>query len=132
MEPKQKKFRISRAMAADFERVCTVLGISEREAAEQALKDWLKKNQLQTSIETWTRTSKGPVVFHNLTLIKLHLTIVKKQLETALEVYRHGGDQYRFTNLEAIKKIFPTALSLASETNDPELQELIKQVESLG
>ena len=126
---KQKVFRLIRALAGDFERVCTILGISEQDALEQAVRDWLKKNQLQTSMETWLKTSKAPVIFQNLTMVRMQVNIVKNELEAAVKALQECDSYERHHWLKTLQKIYPTATQLLSETRDPELEQLIRQVE---
>ena len=75
---KKKIFRIPLALAAEFEKACTLMGLKEREAAEEAIKDWLRKNQGQASLESYMKQgSAKPVIFQNITLQKIQVTVVK-------------------------------------------------------
>jgi len=128
---KKKIFRIPLALAAEFEKACTLMGVKEREAAEQALKDWLKKNQSQASLESYLkqRTAK-PVIFQNVTLQKIQITIVRSELQHLLQAYESCQPEMKLEFLKQIQRILPSALNLAEETKDPELQDLIKQIET--
>ena len=85
---KKKIFRIPVILAAEFEKACTLMGVKEQEAAKQALEDWLKKNQGQASLESYLRQgSAKPVIFQNITLQKIQITIVKSELERLIRVY---------------------------------------------
>lgn len=129
---KQKKFRLARLLAGEFEKVCTILGIHEQDAMDQAIRAWLKKNRLQTSIETWMKDDKRPIVFQHQTMIKMQVNIVKNELKEALDAYQECEPRYKLEWLKNIQKIYPTAQTLVNETRDLELQELIKQVEALS
>ena len=129
MATKKKIFRLPRALAGDFERICTLLGIRQRDAAEQAIKTWLEKNRSQASIEAFMKTDSRPIVFQNVTLIKTQLTIVKAEFRQALENFERAPEESKLQFMKEIGKILPTAVTLARETRDPELQDLIKKVE---
>ena len=130
---KKKIFRIPLALAAEFEKACTLMGVKEREAAEQALKDWLKKNQSQASLESYLkqRTAK-PVIFQNVTLQKIQITIVRSELQRLLQVYESCEPEMKLEFLKQIQRILPSAFNLVEETRDPELQDLINQIETLA
>jgi len=126
---KSKLFRINRGLAADFEKTCTLLGVKETEAVQQAILDWVKKNVNQSSLETFIRADSRPIVFQNVSLIKMQVTIVKTELEQALEAFQRAPEENKILFMKEIKKILPTAFSLAEETRDPELEALIRKVE---
>jgi len=130
---KKKIFRVPLALAAEFEKACTLIGLKEREAAEQAIKDWLKKNQGQTSFESYLKQGTArPVIFQNVTLQRIQITIVKSELQRLLQVYESCQPEMKLTFLKDIQKILPSAMHLVQETEDPELRGLIKQVENLA
>jgi hypothetical protein len=130
---KMKGFRIPLDLAAEFEKACTLMGIKEQEAARQALEDWLRKNKDQASLETYLKQGAAkPVIFQNVTLQKIQITIVKSELQRLVRVL--GGTcepHLKMDFLKEIQRILPSAFTLLEETRDPELQELIKQVESV-
>jgi len=128
---KSKLFRINRGLAADFEKTCTLLGVKETEAVQQAILDWMKKNVNQSSLETFIKADSRPIVFQNVSLIKMQVTIVKTELEQALEAFQRAPEENKILFMKEIKKILPTAFSLAEETRDPELEALIKKVEEM-
>jgi len=126
---KQKGFKFDRKLAADFESICTILGIKERDAADQAIRDWISKNRSQARIDVFMRNASPPIVFQNVTLIKTQLNIVKTELASAVESYERAPSESKFHFMKVIGRILPTAVTLARETRDPELQELIRKVE---
>jgi len=129
---KKKIFRIHLALAAEFEKACTLMGVKEREAAEQALKDWLKKNQGQASLESYIKQgTASPVIFQNVTLQKIQITIVRSELQRLLQVYESCQPEMKLEFLKQIQRILPSALNLVEETRDPELQDLIMQIETV-
>jgi len=130
---KKKIFRIPLALAAEFEKACTLMGVREREAGEQALKDWLKKNQGQASLESYLEQgTASPVIFQNVTLQRIQITIVRSELQRLLHVYESCQPEMKLEFLKQIQRILPSALNLVQETRDPELQDLIKQIETLA
>jgi len=124
---KDKHFRIPEDQAKDFEVLCALLGVSERQAGELALREWIRKNRNQVSLETWTET-RGAVAPVNRALINIQLTIVKAELQEILEVYKAISPEYRFEILRKLQKPMPTAQPLVEETRDNELGEVLTAV----
>jgi len=130
---KKKIFRIPVVLAAEFEKACTLMGVKEQEAAKQALEDWLRKNKGQASLEAYLKQGTAkPVIFQNITLQKIQVTVVKAELERHLRLFQGGQPYMKVEALKDIQKIYPTALHLFEETHDPDLQKLIEQVELLA
>ena len=129
---KKKIFRIPLALAAEFEKACTLMGIKEQTAAERAIRDWLQKNMGQASLESYMEQgSARPVVFQSITLQRIQITIVKNELQRLVRVYESCQPELKTDFLKQIQRVLPSAFNLLEETRDPELQELIKQVEAL-
>jgi len=125
-----KGFRIPLDLAADFEKACTIMGMEEKEAARQAIEDWLRKNKDQASLESYLKQGTAkPVIFQNVTLQKIQITIIKSELSRLLKVFGTCEPQAKMDFLKEIQKILPSAFTLLEETRDPELQELIAQIE---
>jgi predicted Zn-dependent protease len=127
---KMKGFRIPLDLAADFERACTLMGMKEQEAARQALEDWLRKNKDQASLESYLKQGTAkPVIFQNVTLQRIQITIIKSELSRLVRVLQTCEPNAKMDFLKEIRKILPSAFTLLEETRDPELQELVRQVE---
>jgi hypothetical protein len=124
---KDKHFRIPEDQAKDFEVLCALLGVSERQAGELALREWIRKNRNQVSLETWTET-RGAVAPVNRALINIQLTIVKAELQEILEVYKAISPEYRLETLHKLQKLIPTAQALVDQTRDKELGEVLTAV----
>ena len=128
---KKKIFRIPLALAAEFEKACTLMGLKEREAVEEAIKDWLRKNQGQASLESYLKQgSVKPVVFQNITLQKVQITIVKSELERLIKVYLTCRPELKTEILKELQKVLSPAVHLYNETQDPELGELLAKAEA--
>jgi len=128
---KKKIFRIPLALAAEFEKACTLMGLKEREAAEEAIKDWLRKNQGQASLESYLKQgSARPVIFQNITLQKVQITIVKSELERLLRIYQTCRPELKTEILKELQKVLSPAIHLYNETQDPELRELLAKAEA--
>lgn len=126
---KAKLFRVPEPAAKDFEVLCAILGISERQAGEVALRDWVRKNRAQVSLEVWTE-HRGSIAPMNRSLIAVQVTILKaelKQILTDLEVMKA---EYQLDTFRKLQKMLPTAHSLAEETGDKELREILTIVAS--
>ena len=128
---KKKIFRIPLALAAEFEKACTLIGLKEREAAEEAIKDWLRKNQGQDSLESYLKQGFArPVIFQNITLQKIQITIIKSELERLIKVYQTCQPEMKTDILKDLQKVLSPAIHLYNETQDPELRELLAKAES--
>jgi len=128
---KKKIFRIPVILAAEFEKACTLMGVKEQEAAKQALEDWLKKNQGQASLESYLRQgSAKPVIFQNITLQKIQITIVKSELERLIRVYETCQADVKTDILKQMQKALSPAIHLYNETQNPELGELLAKAEA--
>jgi len=128
---KKKIFRIPLALAAEFEKACTLMGVKEREAAEHALRDWLKKNQGQASLESYLKQGTAkPVIFQNITLQRIQITIVKSELERLIRTYQTCQPELKTEILKELQKVLSPAIHFYNETQDPELGELLAKAEA--
>lgn len=98
---KDKRFRIPEDQVKDFEVLCALLGIPERQAGQIALREWMRKNRSQVSLENWTAAT-GAVASVNNAMIKIQLTIVKAELQEILYTYNTINPEYR---IEALHKL---------------------------
>ena len=101
--------------------------ISERQAGELAIRQWIQRNRNQVSLENWTE-ARGAVAPVNRALINIQLTIVKAELHEILEVYKAISPEYRLETLHKLQKLIPTAQALVDETRDKELGEVLTAV----
>jgi len=124
---KDKHFRISEDQAKNFEVLCALLGIPERQAGQLALREWVRKNRSQVSLETWTET-RGAVVPVNNAMIKIQLTIVKVELQQILDTYKAVSPEYRIETLHRLQKLIPSAQTLVEETGDKRLREIVATI----
>ena len=124
---KDKHFRIPEDQAKDFEVLCALLGVSERQAGALALREWTRKNRNQVSLETWTET-RGAVAPVNSAMIKIQLTIVKAELQEILDTYKAISPEYRIETLHRLQKLIPTAQALVEETGDKDLREIVASI----
>jgi len=121
---KDKHFRIPEDQAKDFEVLCALLGIPERQAGQIALREWMRKNRSQVSLENWTE-ARGAVAPVNNAMIKIQLTIVKAELQEILDTYNAIKPEYRIETLHKLQKLIPTAQALVEETGDKDLHETV-------
>jgi hypothetical protein len=109
------------------------MGMKEQEAARQAIEDWLLKNKDQASLESYLKKGIAkPVIFQNIILQKIQITIIKTELQRLVRVLGSCQPDSKMYFMKDLQKILPSAFPLLEETRDPELQELIKQVEALA
>ena len=106
------------------------MGLKEQEAAKQALEDWLRKNKDQASLESYLKQGAAkPVIFQNVTLQRIQITIVKDELQRLVRILKTCQPESRMDFLKQLQHVLPSAISLLEETRDQELQELIAQIE---
>lgn len=85
------------------------------------------------SLESYLKQGPAkPVIFQNIALQRIQITIIKSELLRLLRVYNSCSPEMKTDFLKEIRKISPSAVSLFEETHGPELHELIRQVESLA
>jgi Xaa-Pro aminopeptidase len=104
-----------------------LLGISERQAGELAIRQWIQRNRNQVSLETWTeaRSSLAPV---NRALMNVQLTVVKAELGEILDVLQVIKPEHELEILRKLQKLMPTAQAWVEETRDKELGEVLAAV----
>jgi hypothetical protein len=124
---KDKHFRIPENQATDFEVLCKLLGIPEKQAGQIALREWVRRNKAQVSLEVWTET-RGSVAPMNNALIKLHLTILKADLREVNELLERVAPEHQLEFLRKAQKMIPTALALIAETDDQELRQIVAEI----
>jgi len=124
---KDKHFRIPENQAKDFELLCTFLGVTERQAGELAIRNWVHKNRGQVPLETWME-ARGSVAPLNTALIKLQVTILKADLKEISEVLDDVDPRYRIEFLRKAQKMIPTAQALVEETGDQELRQIVAEI----
>ena len=103
------------------------LGISERQAGELAIRQWIQRNRSQVSLETWTeaRGSAAPV---SRALVNVPVTIMKAELSQILDELQIVAAEYQIEVLRRLQKLMPTAQALVEETHDKELGEVLTAV----
>jgi len=121
---KSKHLRLPEPTAKDFEALCALLGISERQAGELAVRQWIQRNRNQVSLETWTeaRGSAAPV---DRALVNVHIAIMKAELRQILDELQIVAAEYRMEVLRRLQKLMPTAQALVDETHDRELNQIL-------
>jgi hypothetical protein len=104
-----------------------LLGISERQAGELAIRQWIQRNRNQFSLETWTE-ARGSVAPVNRALMNVQLTVVKAELKEILDVLQVIKPEHELEILRKLQKLMPTAQALVEETRDKELGEVLTAV----
>ena len=104
-----------------------LLGISERQAGELAIRQRIQRNHNQVSLETWTeaRGSAAPV---SRALVNVPVTIMKAELRQILDELQIVAAEYQIEVLRRLQKLMPTAQALVEETRDKELREALTAV----
>jgi hypothetical protein len=133
---KQKNFDISREISANFESICSLLGLKEREAAEQALREWTQRNRDESQKRLDLYAEKGITIIQRETVNiaifqQAEILLAKDELSRLLEVLETGNPDCKHdVQLElaqALKKIQPVYV----RTKNPELLELLNKAQGL-
>jgi hypothetical protein len=104
-----------------------LLGISERQAGELALRQWIQRNRNQVSLETWTEAS-GSAAPVDRALVKVHAAIMKAELRQILDERQIVAAEYQMEVFRRLQKLIPTAQALVEETRDKELGQILTAV----
>ena len=112
---------------ARLDRKCAQLGISERQAGELAIRQWIQHDRNQVSLETRTepRSSVTPI---NRALMNVQLTVVKAELREILGILQVIKPEHELEILRKLQKLMPTAQALLEETRDKKLGEVLTAV----
>jgi len=104
-----------------------LLGISERQAGELAIRQWIQRNRNQVSLGTWTeaRGSAAPV---SRALVNVPVTIMKAELRQILDELQIVAAEYQIGVLRRLQKLMPTAQALVDETHDRELSTILVSI----
>ena len=105
---KDKHFRIPEDQAKDFEVLCALLGISERQAGELAIRQWIQRNRNHVSLETWTE-ARGSAAPGDRALVSVHVAIMKAELRQILDELQIVAAEYQMEVLRKLQKLMPTA-----------------------
>ena len=112
-----------------------MLGVSEREAAEQALREWIRRNADEAQKRLDLYASHGiriiqPETVNIAVFQKAEVMVAKEELQRLLGVLQSVRDpEYkRETQLE-LAKALRMFKPVCTQTRDPELLELLDQVE---
>jgi len=124
---KSKHLRLPEPTAKDFEVLCALLGISERQAGELAVRQWIQRNRSQVSLETWTE-ARGSIASVDRALVNVHVAIMKAELRQILDELQIVAAEYQMEVLRRLQKLMPTAHALVEETRDKELGQILTAV----
>ena len=103
-----------------------LLGISERQAGELAVRQWIQRNRNQVSLETWTET-RGSASLVDRALVNVHAAIMMAELIQILDELQIVAAEYQMEVLRRLQKLMPTAQALVEETGD-ELREIVASI----
>jgi hypothetical protein len=80
--------------------------IKEQEAARQAPEDWLRKNKDQASLENYLlQGPPKPVIFQNITLQKIQITIIKSELQRLVKVLGARANESSVTGFSRVVQV---------------------------
>jgi hypothetical protein len=134
---RDKHFRLPVNLVADFAKTATILGLSETQAAEIALREWVQRNRNEAQKRLDMYAEKGIVINEpesitvNVTVFqKAELLLAKEELQRLLGVLPDIQDpaSRRETQLELAKALKMTQ-PVFVKSRDPELAELLKEAE---
>jgi len=130
---KEKIFRLPRDLAAEFERLCTLLALSEREAAELAIRSWVKANrdEAQKKLDLYAErgiTIVEPQAVNIAVFQKAEILLAKEELKRVMENFEQGNPEYRHELQLEMAKALKWIQPVYAKTRDPELLELLQSV----
>ena len=135
---KEKIFRLPRDLAGEFEKLCTILGISEREAGEQAIRSWMKASRDEAQKKLDLYAEKGITIIQPATVNiavfqKADVMLAKEEVVRLLSVLAgapaESRREFQLQLAQALKRVQPVYV----RTRDPGLQQLMEDAErSLG
>lgn len=135
MARRQKNFKIRADIAAQFKKTSNLLGLTEQDAAELALSDWIKKNGDEAQKRLDLYAGKGitivePETVNIAVFQKAEVLVAKQELERLLGVLEEADDpafkkEIQLELAKALRMVQPIFV----RTRDPELLELLRQVE---
>jgi len=122
-------------LVAEFKKTATLLGLKEVHAAELALSEWVRRNRDEAQKRLDLYAEKGIIINQpetvNIAVFqKAEVMVAKEELQRLLGVLESVKDpEYkRETQLE-LAKALKTFRPVCTQTRDPELLELLDQVE---
>ena len=122
-------------LVAEFKKTATLLGLKEVHAAELALSEWVRRNRDEAQKRLDLYAEKGIVINQpetvNIAVFqKAEVMVAKEELQRLLGVLESVKDpEYkRETQLE-LAKALRMFRPVCTQTRDPELLELLDQVE---
>ena len=104
-----------------------LLGISERQTGELAIRQWIQRNRNQVSLETWTEARSG-VAPVDRALVNVHVAIMKAELRQILDELQIVTTEYQIEVLRRLQKLMSTAQALVDETHDRELGQILVSI----
>ena len=134
MNRKDKHFRLSLSLVAEFKRVASILGFSEAQAAEAALQEWVKKNQDEAQKKLDLYAEKGITIIEptavSITVFeKAEILLAKEELRRVIENLERGNPEYQHELQLEMAKALKWIQPVYNKTKDPELLQLLHTVE---
>jgi hypothetical protein len=134
---KDKHFRIPASLDADFVKIAKILGLKQGEAAEIALREWIKGNRDEAQKRLDMYAEKGivintpqPVTVNVAVFQKAEVLVAKEELTRLLAVFNVAPEQSRHEIQLDLARALKTIQPVYVKTRDPELAELLAQAET--
>jgi hypothetical protein len=130
---KEKIFRLPRDLVAEFEKLCTLLALSEREAAEVAIRNWVKANRNEAQKKLDLYAEKGITIIEpqtvNIAIFqRAEILLAKEELQRVIENLRRGNPEYHHELQLEMAKALKWIQPIYAKTKDPELLQLLQKV----
>ena len=132
---KDKHFRLSLNLVAEFKRVASLLGFSEAQAAEIALQEWVKKNRDEAQKKLELYAEKGITIVEPQTVNiavfqKAEVLLAKEELRRVIENLERGNPEYKHELQLEMAKALKWIQPIYRKTRDTELLKLLQTIES--
>jgi hypothetical protein len=130
----QKNLRIRREVAAEFVKISTILGLKEQQAAELALREWVKKHQDEAQKKLDLYAERGIRIVEPQTVSirvfqKAEILLAKEELRRVVANFERENPEYRHELQLEMAKALKWIQPIYNRTKDPELLQLLRLVE---
>lgn len=132
---RDKHFRLSLNLVAEFKRLASILGFSEAQAAEIALQEWVTRNRDEAQKKLDLYAEKGitliePQTVNIAVFRKAEILLATEELRRVIENFERGNPEYKHDLQLEMAKALKCIQPIYNRTEDPELLRLLRKIEN--